>query len=281
MRESDFFAEPSLIDELTGIISRAAAAILAARAGTLAPRAKPDASPVTAADEASEAVILEGLSRALPGVPVVSEEAGAPLELGRGDFVLVDPLDGTRELIAGRDEFCINLAVVSGGRPRLGFIASPVPGLVWRTVAGGAERLRLPPGAPPAAAAERSRIRPRPWPPTGAIAMVSRSSFDALTQAFLARLPPVELIGSGSALKLCRLAEGSADVYPRLAPVSEWDIAAGDAILSAAGGIVTSPAGAPLVYGTNPKDFVVRGFIAWGDPAAPHRLGLDHGESAR
>src|SRR5262247_881322 len=85
MRESDFFAEPSLIDELTGIISRAAAAILAARAGTLAARAKPDASPVTAADEASEAVILAGLSRALPGVPVVSEEAGAPLELGRGD----------------------------------------------------------------------------------------------------------------------------------------------------------------------------------------------------
>src|SRR5262245_57649716 len=101
----------SLIDELTAIVSRAAAAILAARAGTLAPRAKADASPVTAADEASEAVILDGLRRTLPGVAVVSEEAGAPADLTGDTFALVDPLDGTRELIAGRDQFCVNLGV--------------------------------------------------------------------------------------------------------------------------------------------------------------------------
>jgi 3'(2'), 5'-bisphosphate nucleotidase len=271
--KNDVSADCGLIDALTGIVSRAAAAILAARAGGLALRTKSDASPVTAADEASEAAILEGLARALPGVAVVSEEAGAPPELGGGDFVLVDPLDGTRELIAGRDEFCVNLALVSAGRPRLGIIASPAAGLVWRTAAGGgAERLRLTPGAPASAATERIAIKTRRWPPAGAIAAVSRSSFDVQTQAFLARLPPVERVSGGSALKLCRVAEGSADIYPRLAPVCEWDVAAGDAILAAAGGLLVRPDGTALVYGNSAEGFLVQGFIAWGDPGAREAL---------
>ena len=276
MQASDMFSDPRLIDELTSIVSRAAAAILAVRAGTLAPRTKADASPVTAADEASEAVILEGLARALPGVPVVSEEAHgrAPSTLAGGDFALVDPLDGTRELVAGRDEFCVNLALVSGGRPRLGIIAAPVLGLVWRTTAGGgAERLQLTPGAPASAGTGRTAIRPRAWPRSGAIAAVSRSHLDPRTQAFLARLPQVERVASGSAVKLCRVAEGLADVYPRLAPVYEWDIAAGDAILTAAGGRVTRPNGDLLDYGNSAKGFLVEGFIAWGDPSAPGRVG--------
>jgi 3'(2'), 5'-bisphosphate nucleotidase len=273
MGTRDIISDPALIDALTGIVSRAAAAILEARAGGLKTRAKADASPVTLADEASEAVILEGLARTLPGVPVVSEEAGAPPELTGGVFALVDPLDGTRELVAGRDEFCVNLALVSGGRARLGIIASPVLGLVWRTTAGGgAERLRLVPGASVGAAAERTAIRTRPWPGSGAIAAVSRSHLTPPTQAFLARLPPVERQASGSAIKLCRVAEGAADVYPRLATVSEWDVAAGDAIVTAAGGRVTTPEGAPLSYGR--KGFLVPGFVAWSDPSAPARLGL-------
>jgi 3'(2'), 5'-bisphosphate nucleotidase len=279
--ENSVNAGSGLIDELTNIVSRAAAAILAARAGALAPQTKPDASPVTAADHASEAIILEGLSRALPGVAVVSEEAGAPPTLTDGVFALVDPLDGTRELIAGRDEFCVNLALVSAGRPQLGIIAAPAAGLIWRTAAGGgAERMHLAPGAPVSSAAERTPIRTRRWPQAGAIAAVSRSSFDARTQAFLAQLPPVERIASGSALKLCWLAEGSADVYPRLAPVCEWDVAAGDAILSAAGGLMTSPAGTLLSYGNSAERYLVRGFIAWGDPTAREALGLapDRGE---
>jgi len=264
-----------LIDDLTSIVSHAAAAILAARAGALAPRRKADASPVTAADEAAESVILDGLRRALPGVPVVSEEAGAPPDLTGDAFVLVDPLDGTRELLAGSDEFCINLAVVRDGRAQIGVMSSPTAGLVWRTVAGGgAERLRLTPGASASTAAERGPIAPRPWPATGALAAVSRSHLDAQTKAFLTKLSRVMPVASGSALKLCRVAQGEADVYPRLSPVNQWDVAAGDAIVTAAGGIVTTPAGAPLAYGADAGAFLVPSFIAWGDPSAPERLGF-------
>jgi len=268
----DTFRDPALIDALTGIVSRAAAAILEARAGKLATRQKADRSPVTAADEASEAVILEGLARTLPGVPVVSEEAGAAAGLTSDTYFLVDPLDGTRELVAGRDEFCVNVALVAGRRPRLGVIGSPVLGLIWRTAAQGAERLKLAPGAEPGSASECSVIRSRPWPPTGAVAAVSRSHLDARTQAFLARLPPTERLASGSAIKLCRVAEGSADVYPRLGQVHQWDVAAGEAIVTAAGGLVTMPEGAPLTYDPKKERFLVDGFIAWGDPGAPAQL---------
>jgi 3'(2'), 5'-bisphosphate nucleotidase len=265
----DTLRDQALIDALTGIVSHAAAAILKARAGALATRHKADLSPVTAADEAAEAVILEGLARVLPGVPVVSEEAGATAELAGDAYFLVDPLDGTRELVAGRDEFCVNIALVTSGRAFLGLIASPALGLIWRTSVQGAERLALAPGAEPKSAAERSAIRTRPWPHTGAIAAISRSHLDPRTQAFLGRLPPAEKVASGSALKLCRLAEGKADIYPRLSPVCQWDLAAGDAILTAAGGLVTTPEGSPLTYDMTRERFQVDGFIAWGDPSAP------------
>src|SRR5262245_46172123 len=268
----DSFREPALIDALTGIVSRASAAILKARAGTLATRQKADRSPVTGADEASEAVILEGLGRALPGVPTVSEEAGAAAGLAGDTYFLVDPLDGTRELVAGRDEFCVNLALVAAGRARLGVIGSPVLGLIWRTSAQGAERLKLAPGAQASDASERHAIRSRPWPQTGAVAAISRSHLDARTQAFLARLPPTEKFASGSAVKLCRVAEAAADVYARLGQVHQWDLAAGEAIVTAAGGLVTTPAGAPLSYDPKKERFLVDGFIAWGDPTAPARF---------
>ena len=266
-----------LLDELTSLVSAAAAAVLAVRAGALNLRAKPDLSPVTAADEAAEAVILEGVARLLPGVPVVSEERIGKAPLARlGDcVVLVDPVDGTRELVAGRDEFTINLAVASGGRPVLGIVSAPALGLLWRGAENhGAERLRLSPGAPAAAADERTPVRPRTLADGRLIAAVSRSHLDAETAAFLARLPWVERLVSGSAVKLCRVAEGSADVYPRLASIHEWDVAAGHAIVSAAGGIVTRPDGTPLTYGRLDQAFLVQGFIAWGDPSAPARLGL-------
>src|SRR2546429_4211284 len=131
-----------LLDALTPIAWGAAAAILAARAGSLEVRARADLSPVTAADHAAEALILEGLARLLPGMCVVSEEAAgcAPPDRIPGSFVLVDPLDGTRELLAGRDEFTINVALVSGGSPRLGIIAAPAGGVLGRGVCGGGPR---------------------------------------------------------------------------------------------------------------------------------------------
>ena len=267
----DTIRDQALIDALTGIVSRAAGAILKARAGALATRHKADRSPVTAADEASEAVILEGLARVLPGVPVVSEEAGATAELAGDAYCLVDPLDGTRELVAGRDEFCVNIALVLAGRARLGLIGSPALGMIWRTGTQGAERLTLAAGAEPERATELGKIRTRPWPRTGAIAAISRSHLDARTQAFLERLPPTERIASGSALKLCRVADGKADVYPRLSQVCQWDLAAGDAIVTAAGGLVSTPEGAPLTYDMTSKRYLVDGFIAWGDPSASRR----------
>ena len=272
--------DSSLIEHLTTVVSRAAAAILAARANTLDTRIKADQSPVTAADDASEAIILEGVAKLLPGVPIISEEASARTAIGSvgSDFVLVDPVDGTRELVAGRDEFTVNLGVVRDGRPALGIVAAPALALVWRTAPdGGAQRFRLTPGETAGAAAEMTTIHTRPMPKTGIVAAVSRSHFDAATDAFLARLGTqfgdVTRLASGSAIKLCRVAEGSADVYPRLAPTHQWDVAAGHAILAAAGGTVTRPDRSPLSYRPGVDGLRVPGFIAWGDPAAVDAAG--------
>ena len=216
------------------------------------------------------------MAHLLPGVPIVSEEQEArPSELEAG-FVLVDPLDGTREFLAGREEFTVNVAIISQGQPAVGIIAAPALGLVWRGVVGqGAERLHLAAGAAPCRASGRSAIHTRRLPAAGFDAMVSRSHFDEETDAFLQRLPLVARTPCGSSLKLARIAEGSADLYARLARTCEWDVAAGHAILAAAGGIVTAPDGTELVYGHAP-DFHVPGFIAWGDPLA-QTTALEHG----
>jgi 3'(2'), 5'-bisphosphate nucleotidase len=266
--------DSALLDELTTIVSRAAGAVLAACTRSLDPRLKADRSPVTLADHVAEAVILEGLARVLPGLPVVSEEAADALPANiSGDFALVDPLDGTRELVAGRDEFTINLALLADGRPRLGIIAAPALGLFWRGIKGkGADRLRLKPGAPANVVQERIAVRTRTTPPSGLVAAVSRSHFDSGTESFLARLPIAERLVCGSAVKFCRVAEGTADVYPRLSTTCEWDVAAGEAIVAAAGGSVSAPDGAPLTYGRPSQDFRIAAFIAWGDPSASAKL---------
>jgi 3'(2'), 5'-bisphosphate nucleotidase len=262
-------ADAGLLDELTAIASRAAAAIVAIAASALGQRSKPDHSPVTIADEASQDVIFEGLAHLLPGVPVVSEEATAavvPASLGR-QFILVDPLDGTRELLAGRDEFTVNIALVSDGQPIVGVVAAPARGIVWRGMLGvGAERFVLAPGSEPKAARERAPIHTRARPEHALVALVSRSHLDPATEAYIERLKPSERISCGSSLKFCRLAEGAADIYPRLTPTSEWDIAAGHAVLACAGGAVTMPDGGALVYGR--PGFLIPAFIAWGNRTA-------------
>jgi 3'(2'), 5'-bisphosphate nucleotidase len=258
--------ETQLLDGLTLIASRAAAAILAARAPNMSWREKPDKSPVTAADEASEAVIFEGLAQIMPGIPVLSEEARGnkdSADFGKRFFV-IDPLDGTREFLAGRDEFTVNIALIDDHVPIAGIVAAPARGLIWRGVVGqGAERLVLAPGSSPDAARERAAIRTRACPATGARVLVSRSHLDAATAAYVHRLTQPQQIACGSALKFGLLAEGSADLYPRLSPTSEWDVAAGHALLVAAGGNTTKPDGGQLQYGL--PDFRIPGFIAFGD----------------
>jgi 3'(2'), 5'-bisphosphate nucleotidase len=249
--------------ELSGLVARASAAIL--RLADSAAHQKPDGSPVTDADHASEAIILEGLERLLPGTPVISEErlgSEAPPALA-GNFVLVDPLDGTKEFVAGRDEYTVNVALLSAGRPIAGLVSCPARGLLWRGILGrGAERLRM--DGENLSAAEP--IHTRRWPQRGAVALVSRSHLDPGTTALLARLPATTAQACGSSLKFCRIAEGTADLYPRLGPTSEWDIAAGHALVIAAGGVVTAADGSELAYGRTPGSFLVPGFLAWGDP---------------
>lgn len=259
-----------LLDDLTLIASQASAAILAAQRSGLGRRDKADRSPVTAADEAAERIILDGLANLAPGVPVVSEEATGhrrPDQLG-SRFFLVDPLDGTRELLAGRDEYTVNIALVQDSIPIAGVMAAPARGVIWRGASGlGAERIALAAGAAPAQAENRMAIRTRAFPARGARVLVSRSHLDAATTAYVDRLPQPERLACGSSLKFGLLAEGTADLYPRLAPTSEWDIAAGHAVLLAAGGGVTQPDGQVLRYGQS--DFRVPAFIAFGDASAP------------
>ena len=252
-----------LTDELTRIAEQAARAILgfATDAGL---RSKADGSPVTAADEAAEAIIRDGLKRLAPAVPIISEEHAArekPKPITGGSYFLVDPLDGTREFIAGRDEYTVNIALMTDGAPLFGIICAPALGDLWRGIVGrGAERISL---------AHRSEaptpVHTRPRPKGEAVVLVSRSHLEARTKSYVDGLPGAKLMQSGSSIKFCRLAEGSADLYPRLAPTHDWDIAAGHAILKAAGGSVTAPDGAPLVYGSN--DLLIPAFLAWGDPA--------------
>jgi 3'(2'), 5'-bisphosphate nucleotidase len=249
---------------LTAIAVRAAAAILRFDCRNVSTRHKADESPVTLADEAAQAVIVDGLAAGFPGVPIVSEEADRPESPG-DTFFLVDPLDGTREFLAGRDEYTVNIALVRDGVPVVGVVGAPALGLVWRGGAGRAERVSVTDGAP----CGRCTVKTRRWP-NERVAAVSRSHYEAASAAFLQRFAPITELSCGSALKFCRVAEGAADLYPRLAPTSEWDVAAGHAVVVAAGGIVTAPDGANLAYGR--AGFRVPGFVAWGDPAAARNV---------
>ena len=262
----------ALLDGLTLIASRAAAAILAVPRPDLKAREKPDSSPVSTADEVSEAIILKELAAFMPAVQVVSEETtgNRAVEGLRDRFFVVDPLDGTREFLAGLDEFTVNIALVDSGIPVAGVVAAPARSLVWRGYAlpnqraQGAERLALTPGEAPERARDRVAIRTRPRPPSGAHVLVSRSHLDPATDAYVDGLPQAQRTACGSALKFCLIAEGSADIYPRLAPTSEWDVAAGHAVLAGAGGALRRPGGSPLHYGQG--DFRIAAFIATGDP---------------
>lgn len=261
MASSDITAKADLLEALTAIGIAAADAILQYRQGG-AFRIKADGSPVTPADEAAEAVIRHGLERAAPAWPIVSEEQAERVRPSVGsDYFLVDPLDGTREFIGGRDEYTVNIGLVCGSAPALGIVIAPALGLIWRgSVGRGAERLRFSSGkaGPPQAIHTRKR------PDDELIVMVSRSHLDPPTQAYVDALPHGRRVSCGSSVKFCRLAEGMADLYPRLGPTRDWDVAAGHAVLVAAGGSIMAPDGGVLRYGT--PDLRIPAFVAWGDP---------------
>ncbi len=266
MPSLDAAAGAELMEAVTALVARAALAIREA-IGKGGVQRKADGSPVTAADFAAEAAIRDGLLAIAPALPIISEEQAVdrPTIAADESYFLVDPLDGTREFIAGRDEYTINIALMTNGAPLLGVVAAPALGLIWRGVVGsGAERMAfaadgkvLPPGP----------IHTRPRPPREPVVLVSRSHLDARTRAYLDGLPQARTIACGSAIKFCRIAEGSADLYPRLAPTRDWDVAAGQAIVAAAGGHVLAPDGTPLRYGT--RELLIPGFIASGAASGP------------
>lgn len=238
------------------------------------PRAKmkADRSPVCAADEAAEAIILRGLAERLPHIPVVSEEA-----VSRGEipavgslFILVDPLDGTKEFLADSNEFTVNLALIRDGAPIAGVVYAPALGRLW-TGGPTATCCKVPPGEPSPALSDRRAIRVRKTaqPPT---ALVSRSHPDAASEDFLARIGIKDRKCAGSSLKFCLIAEGEGDVYPRCGPTMQWDVAAGDAVLRAAGGVVLDAAGEPFRYGPGADGFRNGPFVAWGDASAGRSL---------
>jgi len=248
--------DQALMDLAVRLVSEAAAVINGIRAAGFAVQEKADASPVTAADMAAEAVIVQGL-RAATDIPVIAEEevAAGRLVEGGAEFWLVDPLDGTREFAAGRDEFAVNIGLVRDGRCVIGAVASPALDEVhYGRVGVGAWRRRGGVVEP---------IAVRSAPAAGLVVIASRHYADdpALAQ-HLGGMKVDTLTNIGSALKFLRVAEGAADFYPRLGRTMEWDTAAPQAVVEAAGGVVITAAGAPLRYGK--PGFENPYFFCWG-----------------
>ncbi|SLN69745.1 3'(2'),5'-bisphosphate nucleotidase CysQ [Oceanibacterium hippocampi] len=220
---------------------------------------KDDKSPVTEADVAGEKIILAGLARLTPEIPVIAEEsvaAGRIPEVDGRDFWLVDPLDGTKEFISKNGEFTVNIALVRRGRPVLGVIHVPAKAMSYGG-AGAGTAWRRPLGG----AAEPITVRNPD--DAGLIAVASRSHRSPETDAFLEDYKVASIASAGSSLKFCLVAEGSADIYPRLGRTMEWDIGAGVAILEAAGGRVTKTDGSALAFGK--PGFDNPHFVAWGN----------------
>lgn len=217
------------------------------REGTVV-ETKPDASPVTEADRDAEAIILDGLRSAFPDIPIVAEEemsvGASPSEIG-DSFFLVDPLDGTREFVDRHDDFTVNIALVRDGEPIIGVVYAPAKGLLYAGRPGLAQEVLVSDAFEPT---ERTSITVRSGDKCRTV-LASRSHRTPETDAYIAEFGDVELVSVGSSLKFCMLAAGKADLYPRLGRTMQWDTAAGDAVLRAAGGRVLTLDGKPFRYG--------------------------------
>ncbi|HVY84717.1 MAG TPA: 3'(2'),5'-bisphosphate nucleotidase CysQ [Caulobacterales bacterium] len=259
------------LEDLIKLAVEAGRAIMAVRDEGCEATNKSDGSPVTIADQRAEAIIEAGLKRLAPDAPMVGEEAVAEGRIPDtgARFYCVDPLDGTRDFIAGETgEFTVNIALVENRTPVVGVVFAPATGELYAGEPGRALRgsfdgrsgeLRTPIGPIHAGAKPQG-----PW----RVIASRRSGKNAATDAFITALGESERLSSSSSIKFCRLAEGAADLYPRFGDVNEWDIAAGHAILSAAGGGVMLLDGAPLAYGGREGSFLVHGFIAFASAAA-------------
>jgi 3'(2'), 5'-bisphosphate nucleotidase len=246
-------------ERLAEICEAAAALILPLWRSGLAVTTKADESPVTEADQRGEKLILEHLARRFPDIPVISEEDAS--EFGTPDaigprFFLVDPLDGTKAFVRGDPNFTVNIGLIQDGRPVAGAVSAPPSGETWFTHRGGVmKRVKGGPSQP---------VKVRPWPTGAAICLVSHTMKEEALAKLAAEYGFDHPLAMDSSIKLCRIAEGVADIYPRHGPTMEWDIAAGHAVLAAAGGSVTTPEGQPFGYGKADQGFKNGWFVARG-----------------
>ena len=258
---------PHLLNLFEKAALRAGRVILDIHERGCAVETKADASPVTEADIAAEAEILAVLTPILPDIPVIAEEQmsqGIQPDISGGRFLLIDPLDGTREFVSRNGEFTVNIALIEDGVPVAGIVYAPVLGAAYVGDASGAWKLEV--GVDDQIIGRKQiRVRERQTPP---VALTSRSHKDAFTGPYLDSLGVTECRTVGSSLKFGVLAEGAADIYARYNRTMEWDTAAGDAVLRAAGGMTLTADGTPLKYGkigqAHDADFANPGFFAWG-----------------
>jgi len=253
-----------LIEPLLAAAARAGDEIMEVAVRTVEVRHKADTSPVTEADERAERVLLAALRQVMPHAPVIAEEAaargGLPEEI-EGAFWLVDPLDGTKEFLKGGRDFTVNLALVEHDLPVLGIVFCPANGRLYvgEKTRGAWRALMSKDGS----VTDREPVHTRRAKSPLTI-VASRSHNTPETDAYLAHYPDSERVSVGSSLKFCLVAEGAADLYPRLGPTMEWDTAAGHGVLLAAGGNVVDERGAPFRY--RKAGFRNGHFLAWGDP---------------
>jgi 3'(2'), 5'-bisphosphate nucleotidase len=243
---------------LADIVEEAGRLILPLWRGGVEAMIKADDSPVTEADHRAEALILERLSTDFPHLPVISEEDaaqfGTPQAIG-SRFFLVDPVDGTKAFMRRDPNFTVNIGLIDGGRPVAGAVGAPASGETWFTGDGGAYKRGVDGGAEPI-----SVRRPEGAP----VALISHTMKADALEALRTTYGFGDTLAMDSSIKLCRIAEGSADMYPRHGPTMEWDIAAGHAVLVAAGGSLTDPDGSPFLYGKAPEGFRNGWFVARG-----------------
>ena len=263
--------DPDRAAEALGAIALEAARYLAGvEDRTVGHQQKADGSPSTAADLEAERIVVARLAAAFPGIPVVAEESWSTCAAPKGLYFLVDPLDGTRDDLTGSGEYSVNVALVADRRPIAAALAVPVLERVW----AAGTRCRVAPIPLAGDCSAWTLVRTRPVPVSGPIALVSRRHGDEATETCLAALSIGGRTTASSAAKFGLIASGEADVYVRCGPTMEWDTAAGDHIVTVAGGRVVGPDGGPLTYGHAERGFLNGAFVAMGDPTLAGRCAL-------